>query len=158
MDGWKYGRRSPSRAAGKQTWGQPVTCQLESITLATAMKRKNASVLVYLRLKTMLLKHRQRRWASIPHHRRESRQFNARPFDASQQTSLMCSRLTRWPRRRWRILSRCRRGQSDDGSRHLRSRYWQEAVVSGHKITVTLLLKPNVFSETAGIKWHFTYR
>lgn len=85
----------------------------------------------------------------IPRHRRESRQFNACPFDASQQTALMCSRLTRWPRRRRRILSRCTRGQSDDGSRHLRSRYWQEAAVSGHKITVTLLLKPYVCSETA---------
>lgn len=31
----------------------------------------------------------------IPRQRRESPQFNARPFDISQQTALMCSPLTR---------------------------------------------------------------
>lgn len=119
------------------------------ITSVSAMKHINASVLVYLRLKSMLLKPRRRRRASNTRHPRESCQFNAGPFDVWQQTPLMCSRLTRWPRRRRWILSRCRRGQADDGSRHLRLRYWQEAAVSGHKITVTLLLKLRVFSEAA---------
>lgn len=126
------------------------TCHMPArITSVSVLKHIKVSVLVYLRLKLMLLKPRQRRRASNSRHWRESCQFNARPFDVWQQTPLMCSRLTRWPcRQRW-ILSRCRWGQSDDGSRHLRSRYWQETAVSGDKITVTLLLKLDAFSETA---------
>lgn len=78
-----------------------------------------------------------RRRASSPGHHRASRQFDARALDISQQTSLRCNRCIRQPCRRWRMLSRCRGGESDEGSQHLRSWYWQEGAVSGDKMTGT---------------------